>query len=57
MNTSNLIAVIIGIIFYLGLLFFFIDKRSPFHEWAETNPWFSFSIFFILAVMGFYVIL
>ena len=52
-----MLEVIVGVMYYIGLLFFFIDKRSPFREWSESNLWISLPLFFILSGIGFFVIL
>jgi hypothetical protein len=39
-------------LYFLGLLWFFVGKGSPFHDWADNNPWISVPLFFILNVIG-----
>lgn len=45
-------AGLVFILYFLGLLFFLLDKRSPFQEWAEANPWISIPLFLFLGAIG-----
>lgn len=45
-------AAVVFIIYFLGLLFFFIDKRSPIQPWVEENPIISGSLFLFLGAIG-----
>lgn len=45
-------AGLVFIIYFVGLSFFFLDKRSPIQEWAEANPWISIPLFLFLGAIG-----
>jgi hypothetical protein len=45
-------SAVVFMLYFLMLLWFFVGKGSPFHDWADNNPLISIPLFFILNIIG-----
>ena len=47
---------IVATIYFIALLVFMFDSKSPISGWTNRNPWISVPLFFILGGIGGHVI-